>query len=126
LAFLTESDALQQWKQDPEGNSFVGSYGVSAVDNTSTLATSLLSSFTSLSSSSHLDSSSSLSDDLCYDDSNVAILKSRTKSGTLQGDLLRACERLPKKSKIELGDYSIINVGPSIIPTYFPSVRVFT
>lgn len=104
----------------------MGSYGVSVVDNTSTLATSLLSSFTYLSSSSHLASSSSLSDNLCYDDSNVAILKSRTKSGTLQGDLLRACERLPKKSKIELGDYSIINVGPSIIPTYFPSVRVFT
>lgn len=59
-------------------------------------------------------------------DANLSILKSRTKSGTLSGDLLGACRRLPKRSKTDLAEYAIVNVGPSVIPTYFPSIRVFT
>jgi endopolyphosphatase len=53
-------------------------------------------------------------------------LQSRTRSGTLEGDVLRDFQDLPKPKKLHLDDYAIINVGPSVIPTYFPSVRVFT
>ena len=92
----------------------------------------LLGSFVALSSAARLPGSASFfnddDDDTCAaSDPNLSILKSRTKSGTLAGDLLGACRRLPKsKRKTDLGGYAVVNVGPSVIPTYYPSVRVFT
>lgn len=34
-------------------------------------------------------------------------------------------KNLPKKSALHHDDYVIINVGPSVIPTYYPSFRIF-
>lgn len=56
----------------------------------------------------------------------MGILKSRTRSGTLQGDLLHDYHALPKGEKIDYDDYTLINVSPSIVPTYYPGVRIFT
>jgi endopolyphosphatase len=38
--------------------------------------------------------------------------------------LLKDFSGLPED--VDYGDYSVINVSPSVVPTYFPSLRVFT
>lgn len=59
-------------------------------------------------------------------DSSVEILKSRTRSGSLAGDIFEDLNAVPRRKKTNLDDYAVINISPSIIPTYFPAVRLFT
>lgn len=44
----------------------------------------------------------------------------------LQKDLLASFQALADPEKFKHKDYSIITVGPSVIPTYLPSVRVYS
>ena len=43
----------------------------------------------------------------------------------LHEELLHDFKSLPRKSKTDLDDFVVINVGPSILPAYVPSFRVF-
>lgn len=59
------------------------------------------------------------------EDLRVPSVRFKDKS-TLANDLLVDFRGIPTKKAIDLDDYSIINVAPSVVPTYFPSLRVFT
>ncbi|KAH8915746.1 hypothetical protein BT69DRAFT_1356325 [Atractiella rhizophila] len=52
--------------------------------------------------------------------------KSHLSLSNLVDDLKKDFKELPGKKKRDLEEYAIINVAPSIIPTYYPSMRVFT
>ncbi|KEI37912.1 uncharacterized protein L969DRAFT_51759 [Mixia osmundae IAM 14324] len=45
---------------------------------------------------------------------------------SIDEDLLSDYKDLPKYRKLDLDDYSIVTVSPSIIPTYLPALRIFT
>lgn len=47
------------------------------------------------------------------------------KSYSMEADLKSTYSKIPRKSERDLGDYSIINVNPSVIPTYLPSLRIW-
>lgn len=49
----------------------------------------------------------------------------KTDTG-LQEVLFKDFGDLPKRSKLKLEDYAVVNVAPSVIPTYFPGIRVFS
>ncbi|KAG8680873.1 hypothetical protein FRC09_017905 [Ceratobasidium sp. 395] len=37
-----------------------------------------------------------------------------------------SCKELARKKKLDYDDYFVVNIGPSVIPEYTPSVRIFT
>ncbi|KZT60553.1 hypothetical protein CALCODRAFT_492344 [Calocera cornea HHB12733] len=41
-------------------------------------------------------------------------------------DLLKDFSGLPKPSKVDYADYAVVNVPASVVPTYFPGIRVYT
>lgn len=47
----------------------------------------------------------------------------RSSDTAMQQKLYDAFDDMPKSLKIR--DYAVVNVGPSVVPTYLPSVRVF-
>jgi hypothetical protein len=47
------------------------------------------------------------------------------KKEMLHDALLSDFRYLPKKSKIDFDAYTIVNVNPSIIPTYLPGIRIY-
>ncbi|KAK4704578.1 hypothetical protein P7C70_g1627, partial [Phenoliferia sp. Uapishka_3] len=48
------------------------------------------------------------------------------RSGGSIADALKASyESLPSRRKTRLQDYSVVNINPSVIPTYFPAVRIW-
>jgi endopolyphosphatase len=49
----------------------------------------------------------------------------RNGDTALQQDLFKDFGNMPKVSKMKLEDYTVINVSPSVIPTYLPGVRVY-
>jgi endopolyphosphatase len=49
----------------------------------------------------------------------------RNGDTALQQDLFKDFDDMPKVSKMKLEDYTVVNVSPSVIPTYLPGVRVF-
>ena len=49
----------------------------------------------------------------------------RNTNTALQQDLLKDFSDMPKVSKMKLEDYTVVNVSPSVIPTYLPGVRVY-
>lgn len=49
----------------------------------------------------------------------------RNTDTALQQDLLKDFGDMPKISKLKLEDYTVVNVSPSVIPTYLPGVRVY-
>ena len=49
----------------------------------------------------------------------------RNTNTALQQDLLKDFGDMPKVSKMKLEDYTVVNVSPSVIPTYLPGVRVY-
>ncbi|EJT98271.1 hypothetical protein DACRYDRAFT_96807 [Dacryopinax primogenitus] len=68
--------------------------------------------------------------------------KSKSKPGarqsakfpiTIQGahdydheDLMRELKALPREEKVDFADYAVVNVPASVVPTYFPGMRVYT
>ncbi|KAH9943409.1 uncharacterized protein BXZ73DRAFT_97450 [Epithele typhae] len=53
----------------------------------------------------------------------VTILKSKKKE--LYQSLVQAFSVLPKAENMDLDNFGIVNVAPSLIPTYLPSFRIF-
>lgn len=49
----------------------------------------------------------------------------RNTDTALQQDLFKDFGNMPKVSKMKLEDYTVVNVSPSVIPTYLPGVRVY-
>ncbi|KZO97416.1 hypothetical protein CALVIDRAFT_536427 [Calocera viscosa TUFC12733] len=41
-------------------------------------------------------------------------------------DLLKDFSDLPKPAKVDYADYAVVNVPASVVPTYFPGIRVYT
>ncbi|KAL8287125.1 hypothetical protein RQP46_003577 [Phenoliferia psychrophenolica] len=77
--------------------------------------------FTFIGASDVLPSSSS-SRPLTSPSSPVNVLRS---SGSVAETLKETYEALPKRRKTHLEDYSVITINPSVIPTYFPAVRIW-
>lgn len=50
----------------------------------------------------------------------------KPKRFSLEDDLLADFRELPKRKSLDLDDFAVVNVGPSVVPTYMPSLRVFT
>ncbi|KAI5451729.1 Endopolyphosphatase, variant 2 [Naganishia albida] len=50
----------------------------------------------------------------------------RNGDTALQQDLFKDFDDMPKVSKMKLEDYTVVNVSPSVIPTYLPGVRVYS
>lgn len=44
---------------------------------------------------------------------------------SLPDELLKDFGGMPKINKVKLEDYVVVNVAPSIVPTYLPGIRVF-
>lgn len=53
-------------------------------------------------------------------------IEGRSSATSLQKELLEDFEKMPHIDKIKMEDYVVINVAPSVIPTYLPAVRVFS
>jgi len=49
-----------------------------------------------------------------------------SKKLTLEDELLADFRELPARKKLNLDNFAFVNVAPSVVPTYLPSVRVFT
>ena len=50
----------------------------------------------------------------------------RSINNGLQDELKKDFGEMPGPNKIKLKDYTVINVAPSVIPTYFPGIRIFS
>ncbi|CAE6533008.1 unnamed protein product [Rhizoctonia solani] len=50
----------------------------------------------------------------------------RNKEAQISDRLYADFKALSKKEKVDYDDYFVLNIGPSVIPEYTPSVRVFT
>ncbi|ORX37963.1 Metallo-dependent phosphatase-like protein [Kockovaella imperatae] len=50
----------------------------------------------------------------------------RAANNFLQEELRKDFGEMPGPAKIKLKDYAVVNVAPSVIPTYYPGVRVFS
>ncbi|KAG8747546.1 Endopolyphosphatase [Ceratobasidium sp. 414] len=50
----------------------------------------------------------------------------RKKELMLAETIHSSCKELARKNKLDHDDYFVVNIGPSVIPEYTPSVRVFT
>ena len=46
-------------------------------------------------------------------------------SGSIASTLKESYEALPKRRKAHLEDFSVVNINPSVIPTYLPAVRIW-
>jgi endopolyphosphatase len=53
-------------------------------------------------------------------------IRGRSSTNGLQAELKKDFGEMPGPQKIKLKDYAVMNVAPSIIPTYLPGVRVFS
>lgn len=53
-------------------------------------------------------------------------IKGRSANNGLQDELRKDFGEMPGPAKIKMKDYAVMNVAPSVIPTYFPGVRVYT
>jgi len=53
-------------------------------------------------------------------------IKGRKGDTDLGDELRKDFREMPGAGKIKLKDYAVMNVAPSVIPTYLPSVRVYT
>jgi hypothetical protein len=62
-------------------------------------------------------------DTLSEDDITGGVRVAVNKHKGLDKVLLRDFSELPKH--VDYGDYGVINVSPSVVPTYFPSFRIF-
>lgn len=49
----------------------------------------------------------------------------RNTDTALQQALYKDFGDMPKVNKMKLEDYTVINVSPSVIPTYLPGIRVY-
>jgi endopolyphosphatase len=54
------------------------------------------------------------------------IVDSTKKKTSLHDELKEDFGSLPSMKKLDMDNFVIVNVSPSVIPTYYPSVRVFT
>ncbi|QRV87637.1 PPN1-vacuolar endopolyphosphatase-like protein [Ceratobasidium sp. AG-Ba] len=50
----------------------------------------------------------------------------RKKELQIAESLRSECKELARKKKLDCDDYFVVNIGPSVIPEYTPSVRIFT
>ncbi|QRW01817.1 PPN1-vacuolar endopolyphosphatase-like protein [Ceratobasidium sp. AG-Ba] len=50
----------------------------------------------------------------------------RKKELQIAESLRSECKELAHKKKLDYDDYFVVNIGPSVIPEYTPSVRIFT
>ncbi|WFD32573.1 endopolyphosphatase [Malassezia sp. CBS 17886] len=57
---------------------------------------------------------------------NVDVAKVPVFVNKIEEDLRHDYESLPGSARTEMDYYGVFNVGPSIVPTYLPSVRVWT
>lgn len=53
-------------------------------------------------------------------------IRGRSANNGLQDELKKDFGEMPGPQKIDLMDYAVMNVAPSVIPTYYPGVRVYT
>lgn len=50
----------------------------------------------------------------------------RSANNGLQDELKKDFGEMPGPEKLKMKDYAVMNVAPSVIPTYFPGVRIFS
>ena len=50
----------------------------------------------------------------------------RNSNAALVDTLRRDFGDMPGPNKLKLKDYAVMNVAPSVIPTYIPAVRVYS
>ncbi|KAG8718899.1 hypothetical protein FRC08_004118 [Ceratobasidium sp. 394] len=50
----------------------------------------------------------------------------RKKELILAETIHSSCKHFARKNKLDYDDYFVVNIGPSVIPEYTPSVRIFT
>ncbi|KAG9123357.1 hypothetical protein FRC07_015054 [Ceratobasidium sp. 392] len=50
----------------------------------------------------------------------------RNKESSIAENVRASCKEFARKKKLDYDDYFIVNIGPSVIPEYTPSVRIFT
>jgi len=53
-------------------------------------------------------------------------ISGRSANNGLQDELKKDFGEMPGPQKIKLKDYAVMNVAPSVVPTYLPGVRVYT
>jgi endopolyphosphatase len=53
-------------------------------------------------------------------------IRGRNTNTALQEELLKDFGDMPKGHLLRMKDYTVMNVAPSIIPTYLPAMRIFT
>lgn len=59
-------------------------------------------------------------------DSSRYSIRGRSANNGLQDELKKDFGEMPGPQKLLMKDYAVMNVAPSVIPTYLPGVRVFT
>ncbi len=50
----------------------------------------------------------------------------RSGNNGLAAELKKDFGEMPGPEKLKLKDYIVVNVAPSVIPTYLPGIRVYT
>lgn len=53
-------------------------------------------------------------------------IKGRGFNSALGDELKKDFGEMPGPQKLKMKDYAVINVSPSVIPTYLPGIRVFS
>lgn len=53
-------------------------------------------------------------------------IKGRGFNSGLSAELKKDWGEMPGPQKLKMKDYAVINVSPSVIPTYLPGIRVFS
>ena len=49
----------------------------------------------------------------------------RAANAGLQDELKKDFGEMPGPAKLKLKDYAVINVAPSVVPTYLPGIRIY-
>lgn len=50
----------------------------------------------------------------------------RSSAQTLEEELRKDFGEMPGPNILKLKDYAVMNVAPSVIPTYYPGIRIFS
>lgn len=50
----------------------------------------------------------------------------RSSAQTLEEELRKDFDEMPGPNILKLKDYAVMNVAPSVIPTYYPGIRIFS
>jgi endopolyphosphatase len=59
------------------------------------------------------------------DQDELSFRATKLNAASLAEELHKDFSDLPKTNKLKLEDYVVVNVAPSVVPTYLPGIRVF-